>query len=102
MHGVLNIKKDYQTTHNHRGWGLVDLYMLNLIQKFINLLLLYSVAKPVSDTTSLAQFPSTEGLLMIAHHGHYFVPPNTSDKERLLLHLIYYQSATTSSNKIDK
>ena len=38
-------KGDYQTTHIIEGGVLVDLYMLNLIQKFINLLPLYLLGK---------------------------------------------------------
>ena len=80
-------KGDHQTTHNHRGWcfsGLIHVEFDPEVHQPATFVSPWQ--NPVSDTTSLAQFPSTEGLLMIAPSwALHFVPPNTSDKQRVVV-----------------
>ena len=80
-------KGDYQTTHNHRGWGFSGLIHVEFDPEVHQPATFVSPwQNPVSDTTSLAQFPSTEGLLMIAPSwALHFVTPNKSDKERIVI-----------------
>ena len=80
-------KGDYQTTHNHRGWGFSGLIHVEFDPEVHKPATFVSPwQNPVSDTTTLAQFPPTEGLLMIAPSwALHFVPPNTSDKERVVV-----------------
>ena len=80
-------KGDYQTTHNHRGWGFSGLIHVEFDPEVHKPATFVSPRQnPVSDTTSLAQFPPVEGLLMIAPSwALHFVPPNTSDKERVVV-----------------
>ena len=80
-------KGDHQTTHNHRGWGFSGLIHVEFDPEVHQPATFVSPwQNPVDDTTSLAQFPASEGLIMIApswalHH----VPPKTSDKERIVI-----------------
>ena len=85
--GVKYQKGDYQTTHNHRGWGFSGLIHVEFDPEVHQPATFVSPwQNPVSDTTSLAQFPPTEGLLMIAPSwALHFVSPNTSDKERVVV-----------------
>ena len=80
-------KGDYQTTHNHRGWGFSGLIHVEFDQEVLQPATFVSPwQNPVSDTTSLANFPPLEGLLMIAPSwALHFVQPNTSDKERVVV-----------------
>ena len=80
-------KGDHQTTHNHRGWGFSGLIHVEFDPEVHQPATFVSPwQNPVSDTTSLAQFPSTEGLLKIAPSwALHFVPPNTSDKQRVVV-----------------
>ena len=80
-------KGDYQTTHNHRGWGFSGLIHVEFDPEIHKPATFVSPwQNPVNDTTSLSQFPSLEGLLMIAPSwALHFVQPNTSDKERVVV-----------------
>ena len=80
-------KGDYQTTHNHRGWGFSGLIHVEFDPEVHKPATFVSPwQNPVNDTTSLAQFPSLEGLLMIAPSwALHFVAPNKSDKERIVV-----------------
>ena len=80
-------KGDYQTTHNHRGWGFSGLIHVEFDPEIHKPATFVSPwQNPVNDTTSLSQFPSIEGLLMIAPSwALHFVQPNTSDKERVVV-----------------
>ena len=80
-------KGDYQTTHNHRGWGFSGLIHVEFDPEVHKPATFVSPwQNPVSDTTSLATFPPLEGLLMIAPSwALHYVPPNRSDKERVVV-----------------
>ena len=82
-------KGDYQTTHNHRGWGFSGLIHVEFDPEVHKPATFVSPwQNPVNDTTSLAQFPASEGLIMIAPSwALHYVPPNTSDKELSLIHI---------------
>ena len=80
-------KGDYQGTHNHRGWGFSGLIHVEFDPEVHQPATFVSPwQNPVDDTTSLAQFPASEGLIMIAPSwALHYVPPNTSDKERIVI-----------------
>ncbi len=81
-------KGDYQTVHNHRGWGFTGILYVEYDEK------VHTPTKfvapwqdPRTDTTSLAYAPNVkEGIIFIAPSwALHFVEPNQSRKQRVVV-----------------
>ena len=81
-------KGDYQSVHNHRGWGFSGILYVEYDPKVHTPTCFVAPwQNPVSDTTSLA-FPSKvkEGTLFIAPSwALHFVHPNQTRKQRTVV-----------------
>ena len=81
-------KGDHQGVHNHRGWGFSGILYVEYDPKVHTPTCFVAPwQEPRSDTTTLAH-PSNvkEGTVFIAPSwALHFVPPNTSDKERVVV-----------------
>tara|TARA_B100000287_G_scaffold75193_1_gene67086 strand:- start:6366 stop:6929 length:564 start_codon:yes stop_codon:yes gene_type:complete len=81
-------KGDYQTTHNHRGWGFSGvLYVTYDHEVHTPTKFVAPWNDPRNDCTTLAYPPGiTEGVLFIAPSwALHFVEPNESRKERVVI-----------------
>jgi len=79
---------DYQTTHNHRGWGFSGILYVQYDSRVHSPTCFVSPwQNPRNDTTSLAYPPGIkEGVLFIAPSSTlHFVDPNQTRKERVIL-----------------
>ena len=81
-------KGDYQSIHNHRGWGYSAILYVEFDPRVHSATCFMSPWQdPRTDRTVLA-FPKNikEGSLFIApSYGHHFVNPNTTRKQRTVI-----------------
>ena len=80
-------KGDYQTTHNHRGWGFSGILYVEYDPKVHTPTCFVAPwQEPRSDTTSLAQPNVKEGTVFIAPSwALHFVHPNQTRKQRTVV-----------------
>ena len=78
---------DYQTVHNHRGWGFTGILYIEYDPKVHSPTIFVAPwNNPVSDATSLVRPDIKEGSLLITPSSTlHYAPPNTSHKRRVIL-----------------
>ena len=80
-------KGDYQTVHNHRGWGFTGILYVEFDPKVHTPTCFVAPwQNPCTDTISMSYPEVKEGTVFISpSYGLHYVDPNITNKERIVI-----------------